>query len=58
MITLMNNGNLSLNKSDVLMTHYKFDIILSQTFAIRCDCNIEMSRINYIVNVSKLGNKI
>ena len=44
--------------SDVLMTHYKFDIILGQAFAIRCDCNIEMSRINYIVNVSKIGNKI
>jgi hypothetical protein len=44
--------------SDVVMTHYKFDIILGQAFAIRCDCNIEMSRINYIVYVSNLGNKI
>ncbi len=29
-ITFTNKGNLSLNKSDVLMTHYKSDIILSQ----------------------------
>ena len=40
------------------MTHYKSDSNLNQAFAIRCDCNIEMSIINYIVNVSKLGNKI
>ena len=57
-ITFTNKGNLSLNKNDVLMTHYKSDIILSQEFAIRCDYNIEMSRINHIVNVSKSGNKI
>ncbi len=36
-ITFTNNGNLSLNKSDVLMTHYKSDIIIimSQVFPIR-----------------------
>jgi hypothetical protein len=35
-ITFTNNGNLSLNKSDVLMTHYKSDIIiLNQVIPIR-----------------------
>jgi hypothetical protein len=35
-ITFTNNGNLSLNKSDVLMTHYISDIIiLNQVIPIR-----------------------
>ena len=57
-ITFTNNGNLSLNKSDVLMTHYKSDIILSQVFPIRSNAHRVMTSRNYIVNVSKFGNKI
>ena len=56
-ITFTNNGNLSLNKSDVLMTHYTSDIILSQVFAIRSNAHRLMTSRNYIVNVSKFGNK-
>jgi hypothetical protein len=56
-ITFTNNGNLSLNKSDVLMTHYKSDIILNQVFAISSNAHRLMTSRNYIVNVSKFGNK-
>jgi hypothetical protein len=56
-ITFTNNGNLSLNKSDVLMKHYKSDIILSQVFPIRSNAHRLMTSRNYIVNVSIFGNK-